>query len=174
MMTARWPCIVIAVSFLLAVTVSASAGEPNGFLNSPWGSSQATVTKSLPTPVRCHRGTEATTLICKNYNVGDVPITDLVLFFAPNGTLSGYTMLLPHDSYEKLRAAIVDNLGPPGHSSPGLGETVAWEWPSGTAAGLQEQCYSFSVSCFGVWTKALLEWSTMDEKGRKQQRTKGF
>jgi hypothetical protein len=174
MMTARWPCIVIAVSFLLAVTVSASAGEPNGFLNSPWGSSQATITKSLPTPVRCHRGTEATTLVCKNYNVGDIPITDLVLFFAPNGTLSGYTMLLPHDSYEKLRAAIVDNLGPPGHSSPGLGETVAWEWRSGTAAGLQEQCYNFSVSCFGVWTKALLEWSTMHEKGRKQQRTKGF
>jgi hypothetical protein len=158
---------------LLVLAAAASGEEPKGFLDSPWGTSQETMAKRLPTTVQCQRHTDKS-MGCKNYYVGDISITDLVLSFAPSGALSGYTMILPHDSYQKIRATIIEKLGQPTHSTPGLGETVAWEWPSGTTAGLQERCNSFSVSCFGVWTRALMDWNSKDEAIRKEQRKKGF
>jgi hypothetical protein len=74
---------------LLALATSASAEEPKGFLEWPWGTAKETITKDFLLP-RCGE-TSARLNYCSPYNVGDVE-TRVLFYFQPDDTLTGYYM----------------------------------------------------------------------------------
>jgi hypothetical protein len=169
---------------LLAVAASASAEEPEGFLEWAWGTSSEIMIKQFFVP-SCQsspkEGSKAG--VCSAYRVGDVQTT-LLLWFQPDDGLTGYHMKFKSESYPKMRGAVVERFGPPTSESTkeyttrgGLsssGETLYWQWPSGTRAFLSQTCGRLGESCLNVTTKPLEEWRLKDEEAKREQRKKGF
>jgi hypothetical protein len=183
-MTRCWPCIVVATLCLLALTSSASAEEPKGFLEWPWGTPQETITKRFSTSVQCRWSGKVG--FCNKYYVRDVQVGELNLSFLPNGTLTGYYMFFTPDSYLKMRITITEKFGAPTKVSPTKSATdasgLAWEWPSGTRAVFSQVC-ALPVSpsaepwrgpCLFVWSKSLDEWLIKEEEAANERRKKAF
>jgi hypothetical protein len=174
-MRARWFYVVAAVLGVLAVATSASAEEPTGFLEWPWGT-PTTVLRSDFLIARCPQhsvskdGDQAT---CTGYRVGDIEISQLTLYFQPDHTLTGYAMLFSQASYNKMLNAVHSKFG----NAQADREGILWSWPSGTTALLRREYKpnGFSIgSSFEVSSQALRDWQVKDEERKRDDRKKGF
>jgi len=190
-MTARWPCIVVAVFHcLLASATSAFAEEPTGFLEWPWGTPKDTLESKFLFPRCKNRPSEpAEPAVCGSYQLGDIQILSLRLNFKPDDALSGYVMYFHKDSYAKMLDAATAKFGAP--TQPTLWQ---WQWPSGTTALLRERCGSRasgpspaeqqlgdrtsfiydSFPCLIVANQALRDWQSKEAERKRDERKKGF
>jgi hypothetical protein len=167
---AAWLC-------LFALATAASAEEPKGFLEWPWGTPMAAMNKE---DLWC-RGYMTVTIkkmTCLDHRIGDLPVSTLALYFRPDGTLTGYSMVFSSDG--RLRDVIIEKFGPPTKTRPQpaergtTGEILEWRWRSGTVAGLIDLCLTPRESCLAVSTKTLEDFLRRDEDEKKQQRKKDF
>lgn len=180
-----YSCALLAICCLLGLATSASAEEPKGFLEWPWGTTYETIAKDQSWCRSREKLAEGTkTITCHLYFVGDVPITLLVLAFQPLDALSGYTMCFASASYGAMRDVTVGKFGPPTSTIPlqqyrtpreaSISEGLGWKWPSGTIALLLENRPLDISSCLTVSTKALSDVREKKEQEKKEQRKKGF
>jgi hypothetical protein len=172
--------------YLLALATSASAEEPRGFLDWPWGATYETIAKDQSWCRSREKFLEGTkTITCHLYFVGDIPITSLILNFQPHDALSGYTMCFASSSYGAMRDVSIVKFGPPTSTIPLQQSTtpggasisvewLGWKWPSGTVAFLAENRMLDVPSCLSVSTKALSDMRGKKEEEQKEQRKKGF
>jgi len=198
-MTTNWRCILLALISLLAFAAPASAEEPKGFQDWPWGTSREALIEPFLRD-KCRSSSEyrlytehlkdhlKSILTCSFYEIGDVT-AGVMLHFEPLESLAGYTLEFK-SRYREMRQTILEKLGKPtlvtthryktalGVST--TGEEMTWRWPSGTAAQLSERCpessgqVSLILSCFQVSTAALQAQSQRKQQEHQEQRKKGF
>jgi hypothetical protein len=192
-MTTRWRIFLVLVG-LLALAALAEAEEPKGFLEWLWGTPQETLIEKFARN-KCrdyHVFTEGGLkgdLSCSDYQIGDITIESVMLYFAPRESLAGYALRF-QSRYRDMRQTIVDKLGKPSSittkqyrtalGTSATGEIVFWRWPSGTAAQLSERCpeasgqFSLTSSCLQVSTTALEAQTQRKQQERQEERKKGF
>jgi hypothetical protein len=96
-------------------------------------------------------------LCSKSYHVGDIQIPALILNFAPEDSLSGYSMSFATGSYNQMRTVVLEKFGTPtatstepyttGGGQSVSGQVLAWAWPNGTVATLHQLCGKTVESC---------------------------
>src|ERR1700716_1641978 len=89
-------CAALIFCALVTFATSASAEEPKGWLEWPWGTPIAPMNKE---DLWC-RGYMTVTIKkmpCLDHRVGDLPVSTVALDFRPDGTLTGYSMVFSSD-----------------------------------------------------------------------------
>src|ERR1700730_2656145 len=109
--------LLLALLCLLALATSASAEEPKGFLEWRWGTSQGTLIETFARN-KCRdylmytEGSLKGDLLCMDYQIGDIPIYSVMLYFAPRELLAGYALSF-ESHYRDMRQTILEKLGKP-------------------------------------------------------------
>jgi hypothetical protein len=165
--------IALASLVLFVWSAVASAEEPIGFAEFPWGTSQSQIygvcqgadRRVLPPSTPYSDGTVGILCHSRALQFSDGEAWNFQLYFF-NGVLVGY-QITPRREYDELRRIAVAKFGPPTKQSVGeyvngagarvSGETLSWTWSSGTAAELAERYDRLDSSSLIVYSKAFAD-----------------
>lgn len=177
-----------AWSITLSVTPGlASAEEPTGFRDLPWGTEGAAVTRHVFGCTGNIRPMNARTSLClaTDVDLGDARAQSTLLFVIETDItikdhLAGYILTVRRTEYSVLRDASIAKFGKPTktetrtyQSNAGAmlpGEVLRWSWPSGVTSMLMERCGRTDKACLQVETPELHR--AYEEVSRTRRSTK--
>ena len=177
----------VTLFFLLALATSVHAEEPKGFLKWPWGTP---VDDLVQDDSWCRFQTKKVdrdkkTIYCSVYQIGDIKVNGLTLFFEPSNALTGYLIAAESNAFAAMRTTTIDKFGRPTSTETNQfrtrigvlvpGEQLLWRWPSGTTASLSNMPrLPLPMMFLSVYTKVLDDIEEKKAEATKQKRREGF
>lgn len=167
----------LVLSIVIAVVgfpdVPVLAGEPTGLAEFPWGAARDQMALGLVRD-KCASslaldGLQDRKIVCYGYQLESVGPVTLKLEFI-DGTFQGYDITVPLRRASELKTAVTAQLGTPTFVSA-VGESIGWEWPSGTVAVFTRRCIASEEACLLVSTQRAVDpsWRTRGRDGRARK-----
>jgi len=156
------------------VAAPALAQAPTGFAGLPWGTRSDAVHDYIYAERLCvFVRLDVESAHCDHYELPGVGDGKVLFWSLPSteadasvsdGTLAGYSILLPFSSYPAFRRLVVDKFGPPHRTERRTyttatgavlsGDVLLWGW-AGVSASLSERCTKLTELCLSVTTAPL-------------------
>src|SRR5262245_14938222 len=152
-----WP---VLLSVLALTPTGSWAGEPRGFEAVPFGTPRVALVVDEAFRAHCHPAPETLTTIrteawrvtCPTYDLSHFGPLRVAFLFDDGDRLAGYVVYIPQEHQRQMRAKLESLYGSPSRELE-RGQTLLWDWPSGTEASLTIFCLG-SDGCLTVKTKS--------------------
>ena len=150
----------VFLAALSLVPTSCIAGEPKGFEAVPFGTPRSALVVDQSFRARCQPAPETRAAMrveswrvtCPSYDLKNFGPRRVAFLFDDGDRLAGYVVYIPQGSQGQMRSELESLYGAPSRELE-RGQTLVWDWPSGTEASLTVFCLG-ADGCLTVKAKS--------------------